>query len=61
MSLKTIAFHDKHIAEWLDHIRETSPRIDVLLPTSKPIRDDKNDIEGDSPHYSEKLVPSYCP
>lgn len=37
MSLKAIAFHDKHTAEWLDHICETLPRVDVLFPTSKPI------------------------
>jgi len=56
-SLKAIAFHDKHIAEWLDHIRETLPRVDVLLPTGKPIRDDNSDIEGDKPQCGKKLCP----
>jgi len=51
VSLQAIAFHDKHIAEWLDHIRETLPRVDVLLPTSKPIRDNKSVIEGGGPQY----------
>jgi len=57
VSLKAIAFHDKHIAEWLDHTRETLPRVDVLFPASKPIGDDKSDIEGGSPQYSEKEGP----
>ena len=57
MSLKAIAFHDKHVAEWLDHTRETLPRVDVLLPTSKPIRDNKSDAEGSGPQYGENLDP----
>jgi hypothetical protein len=55
VSLKKIAFHDKHITEWLDHTRETLLRVDILLPTSKPIKDDKSDIQGDSPQYSENV------
>lgn len=57
MSLQAIAFHEKHIAELLDHTRETLPRVDVLLPTSKPIRDNKSDIEGGGLQYGEKLGP----
>jgi hypothetical protein len=55
VSLKTIAFHEQHIAGWLDQTRETLPQVDVLLPTSKPIMDGKSDIEGDGPQYGEKL------
>ncbi len=57
VSLQAIAFHEKHIAELLDHTRETLPRVDVLLPTSKPIRDNKSDIEGGGLQYGEKLGP----
>lgn len=57
MSLKAIAFHDKHTADWLDHIRETLPRVEVLFPTSKPQSDDKNDIEGDGSQFGGELRP----
>ena len=47
-SLKAIAFHEKHIALWLGHIRETLSQVDVLLP-----RNDKSAGEGDDADYGE--------
>ena len=52
--MRTIAFHEKHVAEWLDHIHGTLPHVDVLLPTIEPTMDDKSDVEGGDPPYSEK-------
>ena len=57
MSLRVISFHENHIAEWLDHIRETLPRVDVLLPTIKPPRDDESTSEGHGSHYGKKPGP----
>ena len=57
MSLNTIAFHQKQIAEWLDYIHETLPQVDILSPTAKPTKDNKSDSEGDHPQYGEKYSP----
>lgn len=57
MSLKTIAFHQKQVAEWLDHIHETLPQVDILLPTAEPTGGDNSDSEEGYHEYGENSSP----